>query len=456
MLHRSTDEGVTWETISPDLTAREPQYQILPGNPITRDITGEEVYSSIYAMVESRLEKGVIWVGANDGPVQRLARQRQDVEERHAEGPRPGRPRADDRRLAASQGHGLRRRSTATCASTTSSRTSTRRTNYGESWTLLTDGKNGIPSDHPDARRPRGSRARGAALRRHRVRRVRVVQRRPQLAVAAAEPAGDAGHRHPACTATISSSRRWADRCGSWTTSRRCSSWRRWSAARGRRTIRRASGRSTTSDAVRSRRRRLQTMAGGRGALPPVHLFQPRDTIRYRHSASAGGNGEPEYPAPGVHIDLWFQAAPAGRREARDPRRQGPGRFAASASARAARGGGGQEMRGPVRGRAAPSGIRGEAGMQRFTWDMRLSRAVGAERAQRRRRRPDGRAGQVHRAAHGRRPDADAQLRAEGRSARDARRRHAGRSRRAGRVSAQGARRDQRRAAAAAARSKRR
>ena len=42
---------------------------MLPGNPITRDITGEEVYSSIYAMVESRLERGVIWVGANDGPV---------------------------------------------------------------------------------------------------------------------------------------------------------------------------------------------------------------------------------------------------------------------------------------------------------------------------------------------------------------------------------------------------
>ncbi|MGH9174816.1 MAG: WD40/YVTN/BNR-like repeat-containing protein, partial [Vicinamibacterales bacterium] len=69
VLHRSTDDGVTWETISPDLTAHEAEYQILPGNPITRDITGEEVYSSIYSMVESRLEKGVIWVGANDGPV---------------------------------------------------------------------------------------------------------------------------------------------------------------------------------------------------------------------------------------------------------------------------------------------------------------------------------------------------------------------------------------------------
>ena len=42
-----------------------------------------------------------------------------------------------------------------------------------------------------------------------------------------------------------------------------------------------------------------------------VHLFQPRETIRYRTSASAGGNGDPEYPAPGAHIDVWFAAAPA-------------------------------------------------------------------------------------------------------------------------------------------------
>ena len=69
VLHRSTDEGKTWETISPDLTAFEPDKQVLPGTPITRDITGEEVYSNIYAAVESRLEKGVLWTGANDGPV---------------------------------------------------------------------------------------------------------------------------------------------------------------------------------------------------------------------------------------------------------------------------------------------------------------------------------------------------------------------------------------------------
>jgi photosystem II stability/assembly factor-like uncharacterized protein len=69
VLHRTTDEGVTWQVISPDLTAHEPQFQIVPGTPITRDVTGEEVYSSIYAMDESPLERGVLWVGANDGPV---------------------------------------------------------------------------------------------------------------------------------------------------------------------------------------------------------------------------------------------------------------------------------------------------------------------------------------------------------------------------------------------------
>ncbi len=68
-LHRTTDEGVTWEIISPDLTANESDKQVISGTPITRDITGEEFYSTIYAVQESILEKGLIWVGANDGPV---------------------------------------------------------------------------------------------------------------------------------------------------------------------------------------------------------------------------------------------------------------------------------------------------------------------------------------------------------------------------------------------------
>ncbi len=68
-VHKTTDEGKTWETISPDLTAFEADKQMVSGAPITRDVTGEEFYSTIYAIRESPIKKGVIWVGANDGPV---------------------------------------------------------------------------------------------------------------------------------------------------------------------------------------------------------------------------------------------------------------------------------------------------------------------------------------------------------------------------------------------------
>ena len=68
-VHRTTNDGVTWETISPDLTAFEDDKQVISGSPITRDITGEEFYSTIYSLRESPVERGVIWSGANDGPV---------------------------------------------------------------------------------------------------------------------------------------------------------------------------------------------------------------------------------------------------------------------------------------------------------------------------------------------------------------------------------------------------
>jgi photosystem II stability/assembly factor-like uncharacterized protein len=68
-LHRTVDGGRTWETISPDLTANDPRGHVISGTPVTRDITGEEFYSTLYAVAESPLERGVIWTGANDGPI---------------------------------------------------------------------------------------------------------------------------------------------------------------------------------------------------------------------------------------------------------------------------------------------------------------------------------------------------------------------------------------------------
>jgi len=68
-VHVTEDNGVTWDTISPDLTAHTPETQVQSGSPITVDSTGEEHFSVIYEIQESPLERGVIWVGANDGPI---------------------------------------------------------------------------------------------------------------------------------------------------------------------------------------------------------------------------------------------------------------------------------------------------------------------------------------------------------------------------------------------------
>jgi photosystem II stability/assembly factor-like uncharacterized protein len=66
-LHGTLDGGVTWQKMSPDLTWHPDEGQGASGEPITRDATGEEVYSTLYAIRESPVQKGVIWTGSNDG-----------------------------------------------------------------------------------------------------------------------------------------------------------------------------------------------------------------------------------------------------------------------------------------------------------------------------------------------------------------------------------------------------
>lgn len=68
-LHKTVTDGLIWETISPDLTAFEDDKQVISGSPITRDITGEEYYSTLYSIRESKLVEGLIWTGSNDGVV---------------------------------------------------------------------------------------------------------------------------------------------------------------------------------------------------------------------------------------------------------------------------------------------------------------------------------------------------------------------------------------------------
>ncbi len=70
VLLRSRDQGKTWEVISPDLTRDDPSKQGRSGGPISNDVTGVELYDTIFALAESTHEKGVIWAGTDDGLIQ--------------------------------------------------------------------------------------------------------------------------------------------------------------------------------------------------------------------------------------------------------------------------------------------------------------------------------------------------------------------------------------------------
>jgi photosystem II stability/assembly factor-like uncharacterized protein len=64
---RTTDEGTTWERISPDLTRNDRSKLGPSGGPITKDNTGAEYYCTIFAFAESPVERGVLWAGSDDG-----------------------------------------------------------------------------------------------------------------------------------------------------------------------------------------------------------------------------------------------------------------------------------------------------------------------------------------------------------------------------------------------------
>ena len=68
-VHRTSDGGRTWETMSPDLTRNDPEKQALPGGPVQFDHTGVEVYNTVFALAESSHSADELWAGADDGTV---------------------------------------------------------------------------------------------------------------------------------------------------------------------------------------------------------------------------------------------------------------------------------------------------------------------------------------------------------------------------------------------------
>lgn len=339
-VHRTRDEGVTWETMSPDLTWNPPERAATySGTPITVDNTGEEFYSTLYAIRESPLEQGVIWVGANDGPFHitrdggrtwtkitppglEIGGRVQSIEPSpHRKGSayytvlryllgdhRPYIYKTDD---------------------------------YGATWRLLTDGSNGIAADEP----------------------TRVVREDPDRE----------GLLYAGTEFGIYIS---FDDGGSW------------------RSFQKNLPHTAITD-MKVHRKDLVVATQGRSfwimhnisplheadrqlADEPAHLFTPATAYRMRYRGGFGGVGNPgpssvnpEYPPAGAVVDYWFPAAPQGAvtLEVLDAR----GAVVRRMSSTATDGDAVSASGAPAWERLGAPRIPAAAGHNRFTWDMALA-----------------------------------------------------------------------------------
>ena len=333
-VHRTRDEGVTWEQLSPDLTAFRPERQVISGTPITRDITGEEHYSVLYTIEESPVEPGVIWTGANDGPVYVT---RNDGETWKDVTPPDMPPEGRIQNIDPSPHRGGSAYVAGYRYLLDDFRPYIYRTDdYGESWTLLTDGTNGIPDDYP----------------------TRVVREDPDRAglLYAGTEFGmfisfdDGEHWQsfqldlpitPITDLKIHNQDLVVSTMGR-------SFW--------------------IMDDVTPLHEIDETLASAQ-----VHLFQPRDAYRVRGGGRGGGpaSGRPEYPQPGALIDYYLRDDARGDVivEILDPEGEVVRGFTSTA--------GGyqyeefQDMRAPQVARSEAPRVATARGMHRLVWDLR-------------------------------------------------------------------------------------
>jgi photosystem II stability/assembly factor-like uncharacterized protein len=331
-VHRTRDEGRTWEVISPDLTAADAgTLTVLSGEPITRDITGEEVYSAIYAIEESPLAPGVIWVGANDGPIH-VSRDAGATWQRVTPPDLP--PGGRVQQIDPSP----HRKGSAYVAvyryllddwAPYAYRTD----DFGATWTRLTTGTNGIPAGTP----------------------VRVVREDP-----AREGLLYAGTEFGLYVSFDNGAR--------------------WQPFQGNLPV-------TPVTDMRVHRGDLVVSTMGRGFwilddLSPLHqleaptasrgrphLFAPAPAWRMRYTASGGRGDRPDYPLPAAVIDYHLPAATTGPVTIEIADANGAVVRTVTASAETAAGPGPPAMRPARRGRTAAATA--VAGHNRFLWDMR-------------------------------------------------------------------------------------
>lgn len=146
-VHRSKDAGATFEVISPDLTTNTPEHQDYSGGPINHDITGVEIYNVVFEIVPDPSDAKTIWAGTDDGRVHITRDDGKSWKEITPKGmPQYGTVNKIDvsksspgRALMAVQKFRFDDFKPYIYLTT----------NFGKSWTLLTDGNNGIPDDYP-------------------------------------------------------------------------------------------------------------------------------------------------------------------------------------------------------------------------------------------------------------------------------------------------------------------
>jgi photosystem II stability/assembly factor-like uncharacterized protein len=274
-LHRTRDEGVTWEGISPDLTWNPPERQTkVSGEPITIDVTGEEFYSTLYAIRESPRKAGVIWTGANDGPFHVTrdggATWKKITPASQPEGCRVQNIEPSPHRTASAYYAVL-------CYVLGDFRPFIWRTDdFGASWKLLTSGSNGIPSNEP----------------------TRVVREDPER-----EGLLYAGTEFGAYVSF--------DNGGNWQPLQLnlpVTPVTDMKVQRGDLVLS-TQGRSFwILDDVEP----LRQMTPGIAAAS-AHLFEPREAVRFRYRSGFGGAeqnrvaaADPEYPPAGAMIDYWL------------------------------------------------------------------------------------------------------------------------------------------------------
>jgi photosystem II stability/assembly factor-like uncharacterized protein len=341
-VHRTRDGGVTWEKISPDLTANPPgEPQEASGTPITRDATGEEVYSVVYSIRESPVQKGVIWTGSNDGLIWVT---RDDGKTWANVTPKDLPPGGRVQNMEPSP----HKAGTAYAAiyryllgdfAPYIYRTD----DYGKTWVKLTDGQNGIAADEP----------------------TRVVREDPDRA----------GLLYAGTEFGMYVS---FDNGGTWqnfqmnlphtpVTDIKVAHKDLVISTQGRSfwILDNLTPLHQTSDSV---------------TASAAHLFAPKEAVRAntrRSGGPSGGGSGLQYPQPGAQIDYYLGAAAAdvkleildaaGKVVRTFSNTTGTGEDAAGP----ADAGGGDEEEGGFRFRGGPTRLNATPGLHRFTWDLR-------------------------------------------------------------------------------------